>query len=99
VDDSIGLDVSTAVRMFFSACLWHGGIPFELRRYNSETLQAMEDADAGRNLYGPFRSAEELMASLDLSDEELERRYHYDAPWAQEKQPKVAEDSEDAYKV
>ena len=63
---SLGLDTSTAVRMFLSASLEEGGIPFAVkrRRYNAETLEAMEDVRLRRNLTGPFGSAEEAVRSM-----------------------------------
>ena len=32
---------------------------------NAETRKAIEDADAGRNMHGPFNSVEEMFAELD----------------------------------
>jgi DNA-damage-inducible protein J len=65
----LGLDVSTAVRMFFMAALREQGLPFEACLLNDETVQAMIDAREGRNLVGPFDTVEEMMASLEADDE------------------------------
>jgi DNA-damage-inducible protein J len=63
---SLGLDTSTAVRMFFSAALDYDGIPFAVkhRKPNTELLEAMEDTRLRRNLKGPFASAEEAVCSM-----------------------------------
>jgi DNA-damage-inducible protein J len=62
----LGLDTSTAVRMFILASLEDDGIPFVIKRrnYNAETLEAMEDSRLCRNLIGPFASAEEAVRSM-----------------------------------
>ena len=66
---ALGLDTSTAVRMFISAALEHDGIPFAVRRLserkpNAELLEAMEDIRLGRNLYGPYKTVDEAMKAL-----------------------------------
>jgi DNA-damage-inducible protein J len=62
----LGLDTSTAVRMFILASLEDDGIPFVIKRrkYNAETLEAMEDSRLRRNLIGPFASAKEAVRSM-----------------------------------
>ena len=70
---SLGLDISTAVRMFFASSIQNQGLPFEVRRFNNETIQAMEDARLRRNLYGPFDTVEEMMANLDSDDDEIRK--------------------------
>jgi len=66
---SLGLDTSTAVRMFLAAAINNEGMPFAVekgryRKPNAELSEAMEDVRLGRNLYGPFAVAEEAMCSL-----------------------------------
>jgi DNA-damage-inducible protein J len=65
----LGLDTSTAVRMFITAALEHDGIPFAIKRArerkpNAELREAMEDVRLNRNLYGPFKTAEEAVRSM-----------------------------------
>lgn len=62
----LGLDTPTAMRMFIAASLDEGGIPFAVkqRRYNSETLEAMDDARLGRNLHGPYKTVKEAMNAM-----------------------------------
>jgi DNA-damage-inducible protein J len=63
---SLGLDTSTAVRMFFRAALDYDGIPFTVRhrKPTAELLEAIEDTRLRRNLAGPFASAEEAVRSM-----------------------------------
>lgn len=63
----LGMTMSTAFNVFAKAVIRQGGFPFELslERPNTETLTAMEDAENGRDLYGPFNSVKELMEALD----------------------------------
>lgn len=64
--DSLGLDTATAVRIFLKAAVERDGIPFPVsHRVPTESLlEAMEDARTGRNLIGPFHTAEEAVASM-----------------------------------
>ena len=64
--NNLGLDTSTAVRMFLSAALANDGIPFEVKRRkpNTDLLEAIRDTRARRNLHGPFKTAEEATAAM-----------------------------------
>lgn len=67
----IGTTPSNALRMFVSAFNRRGGFPFDPSNpngYNSETLQAMDDAASHRNLSGPYCSVDDLMKSLESED-------------------------------
>ncbi|MDR0554822.1 MAG: type II toxin-antitoxin system RelB/DinJ family antitoxin [Treponema sp.] len=67
---SLGLDLSTAVRMFLMASLRANGLPFPVRKtLNPETLEAMEDVRLNRNLYGPYKTAGEAVAAM-LEDDD-----------------------------
>jgi len=66
---SLGLDTSTAVRIFISAALEHDGIPFDVkhdveRKPNAELLEAIEDVRLRRNLIGPFDTVDDAMKAL-----------------------------------
>jgi DNA-damage-inducible protein J len=55
--------------MFLSAALSHNGIPFpvkleDTRKPSAELREALEDARLGRNLHGPFLTAEEAVNSI-----------------------------------
>jgi DNA-damage-inducible protein J len=64
--DSLGLDTSTAVRMFLSAALANNGIPFPVkhRKPNADLLEAITDTRKRRNLHGPYNTAEEAVAAM-----------------------------------
>ncbi len=48
--DQLGITTTQAITMFFEQIKLNRGIPFELKLPNEETLAAMEDARANRDL-------------------------------------------------
>lgn len=63
---SLGLDISTAIRIFLNASVENAGIPFSVRhRTIPNSLQeAVYDSRSRRNLNGPFDTAEDAVASM-----------------------------------
>ena len=63
----LGLDLSTATGLFYRQALRRRGLPFDVRldEPNETTYAAMQAAEAGEELYGPFDSVSELMEALD----------------------------------
>jgi len=66
---ALGLDTSTAVRIFIAAALEQDGLPFvvKLNRRkipNAELREAMEDVRLERNLHGTYSSGEEAVRSM-----------------------------------
>ncbi len=63
---SLGLDTSTAIRIFLNASVENAGIPFSVQhKAPSYSLQeAVYDSRYRRNLNGPFDSAEDAVASM-----------------------------------
>jgi len=63
---NLGLDTSTAVRMFLSAALAKDGMPFAVKRRkpNADLLGAIQDTRSRRNLHGPYKTAEEAVAAM-----------------------------------
>ncbi|MDR0588073.1 MAG: type II toxin-antitoxin system RelB/DinJ family antitoxin [Burkholderiales bacterium] len=65
----LGLDTSTAVRMFLAAALLHRGLPFPVTQtpcMSAELAEAVEDARLRRNLSKPYKTAKEAInAALD----------------------------------
>ena len=63
---SLGLDTVTAVRIFLNAAIENGGIPFPVvhRSVSDSLRQALEDTENRENLFGPFDTAEEAVASM-----------------------------------
>ena len=63
----IGLSVSAAFNLFAKTVVREQRIPFALTTEtpNAVTLAAIEAAEKGEDLYGPFNSVEELMEALN----------------------------------
>lgn len=63
---SLGLDTSTAIRIFLNAAIENSGIPFSVQHkaipYSLQ--EAVYDSRFQRNLNGPFENAEEAVASM-----------------------------------
>lgn len=64
----MGMSMTTAINIFAKKAVRENRIPFEIGYPNSETIQAIEDAQAGIGLRGPFHSVNELMEDLDADD-------------------------------
>lgn len=64
---ALGLDLSTATGIFYRQALRYKGLPFDVKlgEPNEETYAAMEAAESGEDLYGPFDSVNELMEALN----------------------------------
>lgn len=63
---SLGLDTSTAIRIFLNASIESAGIPFSVqhRQVSSSLQKAVYDSRMRKNLYGPFDNAEDAVASM-----------------------------------
>lgn len=63
---SLGLDTSTAIRIFLNASIENAGLPFSVKhKISSYSLEeAVYDSRFQRNLYGPFDNAEDAVASM-----------------------------------
>lgn len=63
---SLGLDTSTAVRIFLTAAVEQNGLPFEVRHktLTPELKQAISDTQNRKNLFGPYDSAAEAVAAM-----------------------------------
>lgn len=64
---SLGMDLSTATGIFYRQALRYQGLPFEVRldEPNEVTYAAMEAAEKGDDMYGPFNSVADLMEALN----------------------------------
>lgn len=62
-----GMDLSTAVNVFLKQMVYEGSFPFVISREipNAETVAAIENAEKGVDVYGPFNTIDELMESLN----------------------------------
>ena len=61
---SLGLDTSTAIRMFLTMAVETGGIPFEVKKPNLSLRQAMDDVLNKRNLSKPYKSAKDALNAM-----------------------------------
>lgn len=61
---SLGMDTSTAVKIFLIVAIENDGIPFAVQHREDSLAEAIEDARLNRNLAGPFDSAEEAVTSM-----------------------------------
>lgn len=62
---SLGLDTSTAIRIFLSAAVENNGIPFQVKHKDNFSLQqAVSDSRNRENLHGSFDSAKDAVASM-----------------------------------
>ncbi|MBT3704762.1 type II toxin-antitoxin system RelB/DinJ family antitoxin [Candidatus Peregrinibacteria bacterium] len=69
--NELGLDMSTAIKAFFRQVVLKKGIPFRIVTENGLTLEeedsiieAALEAKRGKNIKGPFNSAEQLISEL-----------------------------------
>lgn len=65
--NELGLNMSTAMKMFLRYAVRYGGIPFELRieTPNDETQAAINDVNNNRNMSKTFDSVSALMEDLN----------------------------------
>lgn len=68
----LGIDMSTAIKVFLKQVVTHNGIPMRLVTENGITpaeeraiLKADAEARRGKNVSGPFASVDEMFADLD----------------------------------
>lgn len=60
----LGLSPTEAIRLFYTQIALRNGLPFDVAIPNEETVKALEDSRAGRNLER-FGSVDELFESWD----------------------------------
>ena len=63
----LGLNITTAFNIFLRQSVREQRIPFQITKNvpNATTLKAMDDAEKGDNLYGPFDNVTDLMEALN----------------------------------
>ena len=60
----LGLDTSTAVRIFLKMAVEIQGIPFDIRLTDNSLEQAREDVLNGKNLSRRYKSAKEAVEAM-----------------------------------
>ena len=63
--DSLGMNPSDAIRMFYKQVVMRKGLPFEVVIPNAETRRAMEDVNRRRGL-NRYEDAKELAKKLGI---------------------------------
>ena len=61
---SLGLDTSTAIRIFLTMSVETDGLPFEVRKPNLSLRQAMDDVLNKRNLSKPYKNAKDAINAM-----------------------------------
>ena len=63
----LGLNITTAFNIFLRQSVREQQIPFQITKNvpNATTLAAMDDAENGNKLYGPFDNMTDLMDALN----------------------------------
>lgn len=64
--DSLGLDLSSGIKLFLKQVVIKKGIPFDVSLRKSDIASAIEDIEQGR--YSSFNSIDDLMKDLDNGD-------------------------------
>lgn len=66
--EELGLDMSTALNLFLRQAISYGGIPFEIKRANPDTLEAMEQVRkirAGELQAKRYTNVDDMFADLE----------------------------------
>ena len=63
----LGMDLSSAVSIFYRQALKCRGLPFEVKADEPKavTCAAMQAAENNADMHGPYNSVREMMADLD----------------------------------
>lgn len=61
---SLGLDTSTAIRIFLTMAVETGGIPFDVKIPNASLKQSMLDVINRKNLSPRYKTAEEAINAM-----------------------------------
>ena len=60
----LGLDTSTAIRIFLTMSVENGGLPFEVKIPNASLLEAMDDVLNKKNLSKPNTNAKDAINAM-----------------------------------
>jgi DNA-damage-inducible protein J len=62
--EELGLNASEAIRLFYRQVTLRKGLPFDVKIPNAKTRRALRDADAGRDLLGPFDDTDAMFREM-----------------------------------
>lgn len=70
--DDLGLTMAEAVNIFFKQIIMTESIPFIIKKpkLNEETLQAMRDAENGKNISKGYNNLDEMWTDIEKELEE-----------------------------
>jgi DNA-damage-inducible protein J len=62
----LGLSATEAITLFYKQVTVHGGLPFDVRIPNAETIEALEQSRGGKDLeYSSFEELRAVFADFD----------------------------------
>ncbi len=61
---SLGIDTTTAIKIFLIKAIQVGGFPFEVTNPNRSLQQAMDDVINKKNLHGPYKTAKDAIDAM-----------------------------------
>lgn len=63
--NSLGMDISTAIRTFLTLSVENKGLPFEVKHKEDYSLNlAIKDTQSRTNLYGPYSNAKDAVSAM-----------------------------------
>ncbi len=62
---TLGITTSEAIGIFLRRIIMEQGLPFPVKITNPETIKAIEEAIAGKNLSKVYNTAEDMFEDLD----------------------------------
>ncbi|WP_348922555.1 type II toxin-antitoxin system RelB/DinJ family antitoxin [Enterococcus rotai] len=62
--NELGLNMTSAINVFLKQAVTEQAIPFEIRKANKDTLEALNDVKSNK-LHGGFASVKDLMEDLN----------------------------------
>ena len=62
--NSLGMDMTTAINIFLTSSINYGGIPFEVKIPNEETIKAIEESEKDVNMSKEYDNVDELIKTI-----------------------------------
>lgn len=70
--EELGLDMSTAMNLFLRQAIMHGGLPFEVKKNNVDTISALDEVKkihSGEKKARRYSNVDDLFDALNTEDE------------------------------
>ena len=67
---ALGMDMTTAIKIFLRQALIKKGLPFEVTAEGADSIlmQRLAEADNDHDIHGPFNTVQALMEDLNADD-------------------------------